>query len=105
MQAGQAPENSERFLNARAEWYWGLRERFESMDIDLDEDEDLTFQLSNIKYKPNSRGQIVIESKEDMKKRGLKSPDKADTIMMLFAAVEAESGVGWGTSRLKGKRN
>jgi hypothetical protein len=88
MQAGQAPQNSERFLNARAEWYWGLRERFEAGDIDLDEDEDLAFQLSSIKYKPNSRGQIVIESKEDMKKRGLKSPDKADMIMMLFAAID-----------------
>lgn len=87
MQAGQAAKNSERFLNARAEWYWGLRERFESSDIDLDDDEELAFQLSNIKYKPNSRGQIVIESKEDMKKRGLKSPDKADMIMMLFADV------------------
>lgn len=105
MQAGQAPKNSERFLNARAEWYWGLRERLEAADIDLDPDEDLTFQLSNIKYKPNSRGQIVIESKEDMKKRGLKSPDKADTIMMLFAAVEEiQSPVGWATSRLKGRR-
>jgi hypothetical protein len=105
MQAGHAPRNSERFLNARAEWYWGLRERLEAADIDLDPDEDLTFQLSSIKYKPNSRGQIVIESKEDMKKRGLKSPDKADTIMMLFAAVEElQSPVGWATSRLKGRR-
>jgi hypothetical protein len=104
MQAGQGAQNSERFLNARAEWYWGLRDRLESGDIDLDRDEELTFQLSNIKYKPNSRGQIVIESKEDMKKRGLKSPDKADTIMMLFAAVDGGNDVGWGTSRLKGKR-
>lgn len=88
MQAGQAPQNSERFLNTRAEWYWGLRDRFETLDIDLDEDEELAFQLANIKYKPNSRGQIVIESKEDMKKRGLKSPDKADVIMMLFAATK-----------------
>lgn len=85
MQAGSAAKNSERFANARAEWYWGLRDRFEAEDIDLDEDEDLAYQLSAIKYKPNSRGQIIIESKEDMKKRGLKSPDKADTIMMLFA--------------------
>jgi phage terminase large subunit len=104
MQAGQGAQNSERFLNARAEWYWGLRDRLESGDIDLDRDEELTFQLSNIKYKPNSRGQIVIESKDDMKKRGLKSPDKADTIMMLFAAVDGGNDVGWGTSRLKGKR-
>jgi hypothetical protein len=105
MQAGRAAQNTERFANARAEWYWGLRERFEANDIDLDDDEELAFQLSNIKYKPNSRGQIIIESKEDMKKRGLKSPDKADMVMMLFAAVESAAvEVGWGTSRLIGKR-
>jgi hypothetical protein len=105
MQAGRAAQNTERFANARAEWYWGLRERFEVNDIDLDDDEELAFQLSNIKYKPNSRGQIIIESKEDMKKRGLKSPDKADMVMMLFAAVESAAvEVGWGTSRLIGKR-
>lgn len=104
MQAGRAPKNSERFLNARAEWYWELRERFESMSIDLDEDEDLAFQLANIKYKPNSRGQIVIESKDDMKKRGLGSPDKADVMMMLFADVDGPiPSVGWGTSRLTGR--
>jgi hypothetical protein len=40
-----------------------------------------------------------------MKKRGLKSPDKADMVMMLFAAVDSGTvDVGWGTSRLIGKR-
>jgi len=48
-----------------------LRERFESGDIDIEDDEELISQLSNIKYKINSRGQIQIESKDDMKKRGL----------------------------------
>jgi len=38
----------------------------------------------------NSRGQIVIESKEDMKKRGRKSPDRGDALMLAFAKVEKQ---------------
>ena len=62
-----------------------MRERFESGDIDIEDDEELISQLSNIKYKINSRGQIQIESKDDMKKRGLPSPDRADALMLAFA--------------------
>ena len=69
MQSGAASSDPERFANARAEWYWGLRIRFETEDIDIENDEMMVAQLSNIKYKINSRGQILIESKEEMKKR------------------------------------
>ncbi len=104
MRSGFAATDPEHFLNARAEWFWGLRERFEVGDIAIDGDEDLAAQLSSIKYKFTSRGQIQIESKEEMKRRGLHSPDRADALMLAFAAVESVSPVGWGTSRLKGRR-
>jgi len=90
MQSGAAAQDSERFANARAEWWWGLRERFESGDIDIEDDEDLVAQLAGIKYKMTSRGQILIESKEDMKRRGLSSPDRGDALMLAFAAVPDE---------------
>lgn len=85
MRSGFTASDSERFANTRAEWWWGLRERFEEGDIDIEDDEELMSQLSNIKYKINSRGQIQVESKEDMKKRGLPSPDRADALMFAFA--------------------
>jgi len=85
MQAGTRPMDTERFINARAEWYWGLRERFEQGDIDIDpDDDDLAAQLGSIKYKYTSRGQVQIESKDEMKKRGLPSPDRADALMLAF---------------------
>lgn len=90
MQAGSRANDSDRYANARAEWYWGLRERFESGDISIPDDSELVSQLSNIKYKVTSRGQIQIESKEDMKKRGLRSPDRADALMMLFAQTKPQ---------------
>jgi hypothetical protein len=84
MQSGGASSDKERYANARAEWWWNLRDRFESGDIDIEDDEELIAQLANIKYKVTSRGQILIESKDDMKKRGLPSPDKGDALMMVF---------------------
>lgn len=85
MQSGGASIDPEKYKNARAEWWWGLRTRFEEGDIDIENDEILISQLANIKYKITSRGQILIESKEEMKKRGLPSPDRADTLMLVFA--------------------
>lgn len=85
LRSGKASSDNERFANARAEWWWGLRERFESGDIDIEEDDELISQLSSIKYKINSRGQMVVESKEDMKRRGFSSPDRADALMYAFA--------------------
>ena len=83
MQAGGGSSAPTKFLNARAEWYWNLRVMFERDEIDLDpEDEDLASQLSSIKFHHTRRGQVQIESKDEMKKRGMPSPDRADAVML-----------------------
>jgi hypothetical protein len=76
--------DTEKFTNVRAESYWGLRERVRDGDISIPEDDELLSELTNIKYKYNSRGQLYIESKEDIKKRGLRSPDKSDSLVLAF---------------------
>ncbi|MFI7073577.1 hypothetical protein [Micromonospora sediminicola] len=87
MQAGAAASDRERFLNARSEWFWALRSRFEDGDIDLDPaDEGVAAQLGAIKYRFTSRGQIQIESKDEMRKRGMPSPDRADALMLTAVA-------------------
>jgi len=74
-----------KFKNRRAEGWWQLREWFEENMVDLDPaDEDLAGQLSNIKFWYDSSGRVQIESKEELKKRGLPSPDHADACMMSF---------------------
>lgn len=88
MMSGKRASDPERFSNKRAEWWWGLRERFESGDISIERDDELISQLSNIKYKVNSRGQLQIETKDEMRKRGLASPDRADALMLAFAKEE-----------------
>jgi hypothetical protein len=88
MQSGAAPLDPEQFKNARGEWWWGVRERFEQGHIDIDPDDDeLASQLGAMKWKPTSRGQVEVERKDDMKKRGLPSPDRGDCLMMAFAHV------------------
>jgi hypothetical protein len=83
---GEAPIDKERFVNARAEDYWTLRERFEQGEVDIDPDDDkLAAQLGSIKWGIDSRGRIKIESKDDMRKRGMPSPDRADAMAIAFA--------------------
>lgn len=54
-----------------------------------DEDQDIIGQLSTPKYKITSDGKIVIESKDDLRKRGIVSPNKADAILMTFCLPSA----------------
>jgi len=75
--------DSERFLNLRAEQYWLLSRRFETGEIDIPDDTRLKAQLAEIQF-DYTNGRMFIESKKSMKSRGVKSPDRADALMMLF---------------------
>lgn len=55
--------------------------------IELPQDERLVTQLTQRKYRMTSRGKIALERKEDMKKRGLDSPDRADAVVLAFAEL------------------
>lgn len=52
--------------------------------VDLPDDEKLLSQLTTRKYRMTSKGKIALERKEDMKKRGLQSPDRADAVVLSF---------------------
>lgn len=75
--------NPKRYKNRRAEMYWTLRELMDDRAIDLDpHDTQLAAQLGSIRWWEDNAGRIVVESKEDMKARGLPSPDRADAVAM-----------------------
>jgi hypothetical protein len=89
LNGAQRPQDRQRFANARAEWYWELRERFEHGEIDIDpDDEVLAEQLCSIRYGVDSAGRIQIESKDEMRVRGMASPDRADALALAFAEDE-----------------
>ena len=50
----------------------------------LPDDEVLIAQLSTRRYQITSSGKIKLESKKEMKRRGLDSPDRAEAIVMAF---------------------
>mgnify|MGYP001477454469 CR=1 FL=1 len=56
----------------------------EPVEIHLPDDEKLVSQLTTRKYRMTSRGKIALERKEEMKDRGLQSPDRADAIVLAF---------------------
>src|SRR5690606_5170283 len=80
------PKESD-FINLRGSYYWHLRTLLEQGKIKLPESETLAAELTAGKYGFSS-GRIVIEKKEDMKKRGVKSPDGADALMLCFAPTQ-----------------
>lgn len=51
-------------------------------ELELPNDEEMIKQLSVRKYHMTSKGKIQLESKEDMKKRGIGSPDTADSLAL-----------------------
>jgi hypothetical protein len=56
------------------------------------DDADLTTQLEGRQYGFNAHNEIVLESKKDMKKRGLASPDRADALALTMAYPVALGG-------------
>jgi len=83
--AGSAAMDSEHFVNAKAEVYWSLRESLERGAIAGLTDEEMQAQLAGIRYRHTASGRVEIESKEDAKKRGQQSPDRAEALVMAFA--------------------
>lgn len=65
--------------------------------ISIPDDDKLITQLTTRKWKMTSRGRIALERKEDMKKRGLSSPDRADAFVLAFMETEVESGFAFGS--------
>ncbi len=99
--AGIEPINSchaaidrEQFANRRAELYFGLRERFFEGNITIPNDPLLVEELSAIRYIVTAGGRKQIESKEEIKRRLGRSPDRADMLAMLFnnAGIDEDTG-------------
>lgn len=87
MKGSRPSPDLQHWLNARAYWYDAARERMLNGQIDIDpKDERLINELEQIQYHFKNRwGALQIESKEDMAKRGLKSPDYSDAAIYACA--------------------
>jgi superfamily II DNA or RNA helicase len=84
---GERATDRERYANLKAELYWGRRQRFQAEEVAGLTDERTIGQLAGIRYRHTARGQVEIERKEDARKRGVKSPDRAEAVMLALARV------------------
>ncbi|BDG61919.1 terminase B [Caldinitratiruptor microaerophilus] len=82
------PGDGQHYANAAAAMWGHLRELFQAAEISIPADDDLIGQLTTRRYRVNSRGLIEIESKEDLRRRGLPSPDRADALALAFWTPE-----------------
>ena len=80
---GNKSKNPIMWGNMRAQMWGEMREWLKSASIPRDR--FLKTDLISPQIKPDSRGTIFLESKKDMKARGLASPDAADAIAVTFA--------------------
>lgn len=72
-----------RFPNLRSQLWWNMREMIEAGSLALgDLDEETIGELIGPKYKLNATGLIVVESKDETKKRIGRSPDHADAYLL-----------------------
>jgi len=81
---GTPARDSEHYANLRAEGYWNLRQLFLYRSVSIPSDNELIGQLAGLRYTFDSLGRVAIEGKEEMRRRGVPSPDKADALMLAF---------------------
>jgi hypothetical protein len=94
----------EKFLNLRAEIWWNLRVRFEKAYefrekgirhpveemISILDCPQLIAELSMCLKEYTNTGKLKVESKDEMRARGVASPDYADALTMCFAPTGGE---------------
>jgi hypothetical protein len=99
VQSGGKPRDGEKYVNKRAE-LWGELKEWLTFGC-IDKTTLLAEDLTGPEYEVIQRGQIKIESKESMKKRGLESTDDADALGLTFSSNIARRDMQ--TSRRMGR--
>ena len=101
-------------MNIKAQAWQNVADRFMNTynyitkDIPCDEDnlisisssipnlEDLITELSTVRHEKDGVGRLKIESKKDLSKRGIKSPNLADAFIMANFNIAKEEPTGAG---------
>lgn len=76
----------DQYNRLRDELWFEAREWFDRRDVSMPDDESLIAELTLPSFKVLSNGKKQVESKDEMKKRGVTSPDLADAFCLTFAA-------------------
>lgn len=103
---GFSADDSNTYMNKRAEMYFKLRDAIK-LGASIPPDDELIEELLSIEYQFTETGKIKIKSKEHIKEDLGRSPDKADAFALLFfrdirpaglamnAPIQADMGEVW----------
>ena len=95
---GESPSMGDTYTNLRAELWFKMRGWLEQRGAKLPKNEQLIAELTSIRYSFVSSGKMKAESKDEMRKRGLASPDLADAVCLTLAS-DAATAMGGKTSK------
>lgn len=83
--AARTANDKERFGNVRAELWSEMRDwLMGELSVQIPDSDELHADLCSLGYKHRSNGQMLIESKDELRKRGMPSCDLADALSYTF---------------------
>ena len=91
----------------RAQLYWGLRDALNPMTgdpIELPPDDEMAEDLAAAEFEVTLQG-IRIESKDDIKKRLGRSPDKGDAVLLGWEATDRAVRTRAKTDAIRGRED
>lgn len=87
----QSPSVRQQYNKLRDELWFEAREWFARRDCRIVQDDDLIAELTLPQYRVLSNGKKQVQSKDDIKKAGINSPDLADAFCLTFARGVAKA--------------
>jgi hypothetical protein len=85
----EAPSMGGMYNNLRTELWFKTKAWLEDRSCRIPENDELLAELTSIRYTFASNGKMAAESKDQMRKRGLRSPDLADAVCLTMAGQAA----------------
>lgn len=103
--AGSKAQDDQKFTNLRAEMWWRMRAWIRERGCLPKQFSGLVDDLTALTYSYDVRNRVKLERKEDLKARGLPSPDIADALALTFAYSLARRDGGFRRQAVAGDYN
>ena len=105
--SSESPSMGATYLNLRAELWFKVKAWLESREVSLPDEDSLIAELVAPRYQFTSTGKTKLEGKDDLKKRGVPSPDMADALALTFASegvigLKGRKSSNWGAPLKRG---
>lgn len=86
---GARPYDAQKYKNKKAEMWGLMNEWLNEFPCSIPDSDELHADLTGAKYAIDSNSRLIIESKESMKKRGIRSSDTSDALCLTFAMPDS----------------